>query len=86
MYELCDIDCKLILGLGNNIYPDGVNSKNDKLFIDKFEIPYKILPSNIKFYNILGNRDYNLKMSPQAQIFYTDKSFRWIIPPIFTVL
>ena len=83
MADLCDDDCKLILGLGNNIYPNGVSSLDDKLFIEKFEIPYKVLPSNIKFYNILGNRDYNLKRSPQVQINYTNKSFRWIMPHNF---
>lgn len=82
---LCDIsdDCKLILGLGNNIYPDGVKSIKDNLFLEKFEIPYKNLPDNIKFYNILGNRDYHLKQSPQSQINYTNKSLRWIMPHNF---
>lgn len=82
---MCDIssDSKLILGLGNNIYPDGVHSVDDHLFLEKFEIPYKILPNNIKFYNILGNKDYHLKKSPQSQINYTDKSFRWIMPHNF---
>jgi tartrate-resistant acid phosphatase type 5 len=76
-------DCKLILGLGNNIYPDGVNSSDDHLFLEKFEIPYKMLSNNIKFYNILGNKDYHLKKSPQSQINYTNKSFRWIMPHNF---
>ena len=81
--DLCKNDCKLILGLGNNIYPEGVDSKDDSLFIEKFEIPYHVISTDIKFYNILGNRDYNLKYSPQAQIDYTDKSFRWIMPHNF---
>lgn len=83
MKELCSKECKLILGLGNNIYPDGVESIDDELFLDKFEIPYKILSPNIKFFNILGNRDYNLKQSPQVQINYSEKSFRWIMPHNF---
>ena len=53
LFKLCNGDCKLILGLGNNIYPDGVVSVNDNQFLDKFEIPYSILPNNIKFYNII---------------------------------
>jgi hypothetical protein len=78
----CGEECKLILGLGNNIYPDGVSSINDNQFLEKFEIPYSILPNNIKFYNILGNRDYHLKNSVRAQINYhnSEKSFRWIMP------
>ena len=83
---LCDLccgeECKLILGLGNNIYPEGVSSVNDNQFLEKFEIPYSILPNNMKFYNILGNRDYQLKGSVKAQINYqnSDKNFRWIMP------
>ena len=83
MKEICSKDCKLILGLGNNIYPDGVETIDDELFLEKFEIPYKILSPNLKFYNILGNRDYNLKKSPQNQINYSEKSFRWIMPHNF---
>ena len=78
----CGTECKLILGLGNNIYPEGVSSINDNQFLEKFEIPYSILPNNLKFYNILGNRDYQLKGSVKAQINYqnSNKSFRWIMP------
>lgn len=85
LFKLCNGDCKLILGLGNNIYPDGVVSVNDNQFLEKFEIPYSILPNNIKFYNILGNRDYHLKSSPRSQINYhsSEKSFRWIMPHNF---
>ena len=37
--KLCQsMECKLILGLGNNIYPDGVRSIEDNQFLDKFEI------------------------------------------------
>jgi len=81
--QLCNEEnIKLILGLGNNIYPDGVSSINDNKFLNNFEIPYSILPNNIKFYNILGNRDYHLKQYVTAQINYQNsgKSFRWIMP------
>jgi tartrate-resistant acid phosphatase type 5 len=84
--ELCqNSECKLILGLGNNIYPDGVSSVNDNQFLEKFEIPYQQLPENIKFYNILGNKDYHLKVSVKSQInyHYLNKSFRWIMPNNF---
>ena len=84
--KLCQsMECKLILGLGNNIYPDGVRSIEDNQFLDKFEIPYKRLPENIKFYNILGNKDYHLKVSASSQInyHYSSKSFRWIMPNNF---
>tara|TARA_B100002051_G_C16671213_1_gene604624 strand:- start:14 stop:874 length:861 start_codon:yes stop_codon:yes gene_type:complete len=47
-----------ICGLGDNIYEDGVESIDDKKFIDKFEEPYKDFPNSIKFYMLLGNHDY----------------------------
>lgn len=84
MCYICDkVKCKLVLGLGNNILPIGVSSVKDNQFLDKFEIPFMILPNNIKFYNILGNRDYYLKNSPRAQINYTQQSLRWIMPHNF---
>ena len=58
----------LILGLGDNIYPDGVHSENDNQFIEKFEKPYENIPPYIKFYNVLGNHDYHIKSSPRSQI------------------
>ena len=48
MKEICSKDCKLILGLGNNIYPDGVETIDDESFLEKFEIPYKILLPKFK--------------------------------------
>ena len=68
--------CKFILGLGDNIYPDGVKSVNDKQFLEKFELPYSNLSNNIKFFNVLGNNDYNIKVSPRNEIKYTKISNR----------
>ena len=31
---------QFVLGVGDNIYPDGCKSVNDKLFYDNFEKPY----------------------------------------------
>lgn len=75
-------NCKLILGLGDNFYPDGVLDKDDPQFITKFEEPYSKIPDSIKFYNILGNHDY--RGNPQAEIDYTNKgSGKWILPHNF---
>ena len=75
--------CKFIIGLGDNIFPDGAKSVKDKQFLDKFEIPYSNLSNNIKFYNILGNRDYNIKVSPRNEIKYTKISNKWVMPHNF---
>ena len=68
----------LILGLGDNIYPDGVTSINDPQFTIKFEEPYKNLPNNIQFYHVLGNHDYHGNV--RSQINYTNLSERWNLP------
>jgi len=51
-------NCGFVCGLGDNIYPSGCSSKDDKQFKTKFEIPYKKIPNKIKFYMCLGNHDY----------------------------
>ena len=66
---------KFILGLGDNIYPVGVENIKDEQFITKFEEPYKNISDKVKFYNVLGNHDYYGNY--QAQIDYTKKSKKW---------
>ena len=70
-------DTKLILGLGDNFYPNGVKSIYDDKFLDQFELPYSNLPKAVKFYNVLGNHDYKGKIQPQID--YTQISKRWIM-------
>ena len=82
-YLINKYKCKFILGLGNNINPDGVSSVKDQQFLEKFEIPYIDLPDNIKFYNVLGNNDYHIKTSPLNEIKYTNVSNRWVMPHNF---
>lgn len=74
---------KFIIGLGNNIMPNGIKGKNDEQFLKKFEEPYMNLPKNIKFFNILGKGDYTSKTSPHYQINYNHISYRWILPHNF---
>ena len=62
---------KFILGLGDNIYPVGVENVKDEQFITKFEDPYKNITDSIKFYHVLGNHDYYGNY--QAQMDYTKK-------------
>jgi len=49
---------QFVVGLGDNIYEKGCKSIKDKQFQEKFEIPYKKIPNDIIFYQILGNHDY----------------------------
>lgn len=77
MKEKCDKDgCDFGLLLGDNIYTNGVKDINDPQFITKFEKPYKDL--DFKFYLTLGNHDY--RDNVQAQIDYTKKSKKWVMP------
>ena len=66
--------CSYALGLGDNIYPDGVKNQHDKKFIKFFEKPYASL--KFPFYMTLGNHD--LRGSWEAQVHYRSK--RWLMP------
>ena len=70
--------CELIIGLGDNIYPDGTVSIYDPKFGTHFEDPYKNLPKDIKFYHCLGNHDY--RGNVESQILYSNYSNRWVLP------
>jgi len=80
-------DIKFVLGLGDNIYPDGCESVNDPLFQTHFEDPYSILP-NHKWYMCLGNHDYGymeggprgLLDNSKCQVDYTKHSKKWHMP------
>ena len=79
MEQLCKKeDVAFILGLGDNIYPDGTVSIYDPKFETHFEDPYKNLPKDIKFYHCLGNHDY--RGSIESQIMYSNYSNRWVLP------
>ena len=58
MFSVCQRDgCDFVLGLGDNIYPHGVQSVNDPAFQEKFEQPYSSF-QGIDFWMILGNHDW----------------------------
>ena len=69
-----------ILSLGDNFYPDGVESSED----EKWEKIYRNIFTGqnlyCPWYSILGNHDYGI--NPQAQIDYykEKKDNRWIMP------
>jgi len=77
---------KFVLGLGDNIYPNGCETINDELFQTNFEDPYSILP-NDRWYMCLGNHDYGyqktiqgFKDNSKAQVEYTKHSKKWYMP------
>jgi len=77
---------KFVLGVGDNIYPDGCTSIQDPLFIRNFEKPYSILP-NQRWYMCLGNHDYgymntNVGLIDNSihQVNYTNHSKKWFMP------
>ncbi|MEY1660829.1 metallophosphoesterase [Isoalcanivorax beigongshangi] len=47
--------CDLALGMGDNIYDDGVKGAYDEQFDTKFELPFE--PVKLPFYMVLGNHD-----------------------------
>jgi len=77
---------KFVLGLGDNIYPNGCTSVNDPLFKTHFEDMYSMLP-NHKWCMCLGNHDYGyqqissgLKDNSKCQVDYTKHSKKWHMP------
>jgi len=72
-------DIKFVIGLGNNILPNGVKNKYDSKFVTHFEKPYHELLQKIKFYNILGEVDYISRNSINSEINYN----KWILPHNF---
>jgi tartrate-resistant acid phosphatase type 5 len=74
---------RFILGLGNNILPNGVISNTDIEFKKKFEEPYKELLEKVKFYNILGEKDSVSNKSIKGEINYSKINKKWILPHNF---
>ena len=77
---------KFVLGLGDNIYPDGCTSIDDLLFQTHFEEMYKHLP-NHRWYMCLGNHDLGYHKTLQGlldnsnhQVDYTNHSDKWYMP------
>ena len=77
---------KFVLGVGDNIYPDGCTSVKDPLFYNNFEKMYSILPDD-RWYMCLGNHDYGYHQTVQGlnnnsryQVEYTKHSKKWYMP------
>jgi len=69
-----------ILSLGDNFYPDGVESSTDEKWDTTFRQIFTGKNLYCPWYSVLGNHDYLL--NPQAQIdYYLEKrDLRWTMP------
>ncbi len=68
-----------MISTGDNIYPSGVESVEDKQWLTKFEqIYHQEFISEQRWYAVLGNHDY--RGNVLAQIEYSKVSARWVMP------
>jgi hypothetical protein len=71
------------LTLGDNFYPDGMESPAD----DRWQTLWRELyePLGLKFYATLGNHDWHHADSPAAEILHSQQSQNWRMPaPYYT--
>ncbi len=73
-----------IISVGDNIYPNGVDSVDDPLWTSTFEDVYtQVGIKDVPWVAVLGNHDYRKSIS--AQIAYSKKNPRWIMPSQYFV-
>ena len=77
--EFCSKNkCDFIISTGDNFYPNGVSSINDPHWIQSFENIYNNESlKNLKFYSILGNRDYRQNVESQIEYSFLKSNSRW---------
>lgn len=72
------LDPVAVVSVGDNFYPDGVQSVHDHAWKVSFEDIYTAHSLHVPWIVALGNHDYHGNV--QAQIDYTDVSRRWTMP------
>ncbi len=72
------IDADFTISVGDNFYPNGVQSVSDHQWVSSFESIYKNISLHHNWYVALGNHDYRGNI--QAQIDYSKISRRWQMP------
>jgi acid phosphatase len=72
------LDIDFVLALGDNFYPNGVQSVADPQWRSSFEDIYTAHSLNVDWYVVLGNHDY--RGNPEAQLQYSAISRRWRLP------
>lgn len=75
------IDSEFVISVGDNFYPNGVQSTQDPQWKASFEDIYFNYNLQTDWYVALGNHDYN--GSIQAQIDYSKISRRWNMPATY---
>lgn len=71
-------NASFIISTGDNFYPKGVKSVDDPLWTKSYENVYSHYSLQKEWYVVLGNHDY--KINPDAEVEYSKKSSRWIMP------
>ncbi|CAN5241320.1 metallophosphoesterase [soil metagenome] len=77
------MNSSFVVAVGDNFYDAGVTSTSDAHWKVSFEDIYTDPALQTPWYAILGNHDYG--GSPQAQIDYSGKSRRWMMPARYYV-
>lgn len=70
--------CKFVVSVGDNIYPEGVQSVSDPKWKTNFEDIYTAPSLQVPWHVAIGNHDYDGNV--QAQIDYSRLSWRWRMP------
>ena len=73
-----DLASRFVLAAGDNFYPAGVASVDDRHWQESFEAVYDAPALQTPWYAALGNHDY--RGAAQAQIDYSAQSARWRMP------
>lgn len=68
----------VIISTGDNIYPNGVDSAEDRQWMSKFERVYTGSNIQVPWWAVLGNHDY--RSDPDAQVAYGKRNERWNMP------
>lgn len=74
---------RFVLSVGDNFYPDGMQSVTDPQWRTSFEDVYTARSLQTPWYVALGNHDYHGR--PEAEIEYTAHSKRWTMPARYYV-
>lgn len=75
------IDSEFVISVGDNFYPNGVQSTSDYSWIASFENIYTDYSLQNDWFVTLGNHDHRGKV--QAQIDYSNLSRRWHMPSTY---